>query len=398
MGLVRTLSGAAALALASNAGSADEWPTKREPPVWGCTSESVDLAARAPGAIAAIPPAPLGLRIGDLRLGRAFPRGSPHNISLAPDEVTGAERMFCSRDESLICPGGDERERLATDLARRSARIVSQPAATAAQAAAAEHVSDDLRLHRMPIVVFNSAMKYGPTAGVLRFRDERSRRWILGIALARDFVTAHENDLFLDGVLVQEMVHYDDLAYLPDPMRCFESNLEIRGHYAMMEFWKGHRHDTPSRHPRIQLALHASLDSASSRSTWYGYLNRVEKTDFRVEDELVSLEFHALPALGAERREDERFLGEIARIVAATVGKANYVHRNVAALSGDSIDVNARTISAVSRLVPRLLRGGRRRSASRRYSSNRPSRAPTPSRFARRAGTAAAPRESDIPR
>jgi hypothetical protein len=54
----------------------------------------------------------------------------------------------------------------------------------------------------------------------------------LAIAFARDFISSAENGLFLDGVIVQEIVHYDDLSFLPDPLRCYQSNIEIRGHHA----------------------------------------------------------------------------------------------------------------------------------------------------------------------
>jgi hypothetical protein len=151
-------------------------------------------------------------------------------------------------------------------------------------------------------------------------------------------------------------VHYDDLTFLPDPLRCYESNIEIRGHHAMIQYWIRQRRDGVKLHPRIGLVMRAGLDATSRRAKWYRYLNQVEKTDFVVEDELVSLEFHSLAALGSDRAEDHRYLDEVARVVNSAVDKATYVRSYVANLSPDTINANARVISAVSRLAPRLLR------------------------------------------
>ena len=103
------------------------------------------------------------------------------------------------------------------------------------------------------------------------------------------------------------------------------------------------------------MVLRAGLGAASRRAKWYTYLNRVERTDFVVEDELVSLEFKSLSSLTTDREDDQRFLGKIAKVVSSALGKATYTRSHVASLSPDSINANARVISAVSRLVPRII-------------------------------------------
>jgi hypothetical protein len=175
------------------------------------------------------------------------------------------------------------------------------------------------------------------------------------MAFARDFAGAHDDVAFLDGVLLQEMVHYDDVSFLPDPMRCYESNMEIRGHYAMILYWKDLPPGSETAHPRIRLAITAGLTATSSRSAWYRYLNQVERTDFRVQDRLVSLEYHTLPALSSERTEDQRFLGQLSEIVSGALARAANLRRNVARLPSDSINADARVISAVASLVPRVM-------------------------------------------
>lgn len=326
----------------------------REPMAWGCSGDAtaVSPAARRDGV--RIPPSPLKQDISDLRIGRPFPAVAPHNLPILPGQLAGVEQEFCKRDAELLCPTGADRERIVGDVLQRTARIAANAGAASTERAAAQHVNDDLRHNRIPVVQFNTGMRNGPTAAILRYQDSRTRKWVLGIAFAKDFVSAGENSLFLDGVMVQEMVHYDDLSFLPDPLRCYESNIEIRGHYAMIRYWTQQRHDTVKAHPRISLVMRAGLDAASSRAKWYRYLNQVEKTDFLVEDELVSLEFQSIPALSSER-DDTRFLAELTQLVSSAISKASYVRSHAAILSADSINANARVISAVSRLMPRVV-------------------------------------------
>lgn len=331
----------------------------REPMAWGCSGDvtAVSSAAHHAGAHSRtpIPPSPLKQDVSDLRIGRPFPPVAPHNLPVLPEQLDGVEQEFCKRDAELVCPSGADRERIVGDILRRTARIAANAAAASTERAAAQHVNDGLRHNRIPIVQFNTGMRNGPTAGILRYLDSKTRKWVLGIAFAKDFVSAGENSLFLDGVMVQEMVHYDDLSFLPDPLRCYESNVEIRGHYAMIRYWTQQRRDSVRVHPRISLVMRAGLDAGSSRSKWYHYLNQVEKTDFLVEDELVSLEFQSIPALTGEQTDDQRFLAELARIVSSAISKATYVRSHAAVLSADTINANARVISAVSRLLPRVV-------------------------------------------
>ena len=329
------------------------------PTKWGCTEASVDLPVFLPrarnGAPTPIPPAPLGEDLGELLLGLPFSHLKPHNLSLAPDQVAFAEHEFCTRDAELVCATATERERIVADVTRRIARISSNPTLSAVARAATVHVREDLAQGRIPLVFFNTALHNGPTAAVIRYRDPRGGRWVLGMAFANNFTSAREDALFLDGVFLQEMVHYDDVAFLPDPMRCYESNMEIRGHHAMILYWLSVASGHESTHPRILRALSAGLDVNSSRATWYRYLNQVEKTDFRIEDQLVSLEFHTLPSLSTERGEDQRFLGQLADVVSSALTKATHVRRYVRTLPADSINSDARVMSAVARIVPRVM-------------------------------------------
>jgi hypothetical protein len=123
----------------------------------------------------------------------------------------------------------------------------------------------------------------------------------------------------------------------------------------MMRYWSKQEPVGLNAHPRIALAAHSGLGAKSSRAQWYRYLNQVEKTDFLVEDQLVSLEFCALPALSSDRSDDIRFLGAISTIVTSALQRATDVRTHVTRLSSDSINGSARVISAVSRLVPRVL-------------------------------------------
>ncbi len=326
---------------------------------WGCSGDVTAVAPTSHDHAASrtpIPPAPLRQDIADLRLGHPFPAVAEHNLPILPEELAGVEQEFCKRDADLICPSGAERDRIVGAVLERTSRIASRAAAGSVERRAAQRVTDELRHNRIPVIQFNTTIRSGPTAGILRFQNLRTRKWILGIAFAKDFVSAGENSLFLDGVLVQEMVHYDDLSFLPDPLRCYESNIEIRGHDAMIRYWKQQPSTAGAApHPRIALVMRTALDSASRRSTWYRYLNQVEKTDFLVEDELVSLEFQSIPALGATRADVNRFLSELTRIVSTALSKASYVRSHAASLPADSINASARVISAVSRLMPRVM-------------------------------------------
>jgi len=341
-------------------GETEEGGVVREPMAWGC---SADVSAVASGphrertaTSTPIPPPPLRQDVSDLKIGRAFPAVGEHNLAILPGQLAGVEQEFCRRDDELLCPSGAERARLVADVLQRTVRIASRSAAGSAERKAAERVGSELRGGRLPVIQFNTGMRNGPTAGIIRFQDARTGKWILGIAFAKDFLSAGENGLFLDGVMVQEMVHYDDLSFLPDPLRCYESNIEIRGHYAMIRYWMKQHQTGATVHPRISMVMRAGLDAGSRRAKWYRYLNQVEKTDFVIEDELVSLEFQSLAALTLDRADDQRFVGELTKIVGLALGKAAYVQSHVASLSSDTINANARVISAVSRLMPRVLK------------------------------------------
>ncbi|MEP6494465.1 MAG: hypothetical protein ABJF01_17405 [bacterium] len=344
---------------AFESGDGEEGGVVREPMAWGCSADVSAVASTLrdhAATLTPIPPPALNQDVAELKIGRAFPVMAPHNLAILPEQLANVEQEFCKRDDELLCPSGAERARLVADILQRTARIASRSAVGSSERKAAERVGDELRHGRLPVIQFNTSMRSGPTAGIIRFQDARTSKWILGIAFAKDFLAAGENSLFLDGVIVQEMVHYDDLSFLPDPLRCYESNIEIRGHYAMIRYWMQQRRDNVKLHPRIGMVMRAGLDASSRRAKWYRYLNQVEKTDFLIEDELVSLEFQSLAALTLDRADDQRFVGELTKIVGLALSKATYVRSHVARLSSDTINANARVISAVSRLMPRVLK------------------------------------------
>lgn len=328
----------------------------KEQSTLGCQEGGAGLPTRLPPGVTRIPPKELGDNIADLKLGLSFSRLQSQSVLLNVDQVAGAERELCAREGDLVCPGNTERTRLLNDLAVRAERIIANASLSALSRAAALHVRDDLAQRRLPIVSFTTAMRNGPTAAVVRYVDTRTGKWIVGMAFARDFGAVDEDPLFLDGVLVQEMVHYDDVSFLPGPIRCYESNVEIRGHHAMIAYWKSVRTGPATSHPRIRQALNANLGVSSSRSRWYRYLNQIERTDYRIEDALVSMELRVLPTLSTDAAEDHRFLGEMSKIVSTAVTKAHGLRRNVALLSSDSINGDARVITAVARLAPRVMR------------------------------------------
>lgn len=327
-----------------------------EPTLLDCVPGSTagELRAADRAGSARIPPPALAQSIAELRLGQAFALSATHRATIAPEQLIATERGFCRRDPDLLCLSPAERAHITGDLLARLARIEGGTRAGSPEHRGAVDVRAALHAGKLPLLSLATGFHYGPTAAVVRYRDEASGRWVLGLALARDFSAAVEDPLLLDGILVQELTHYDDLAALPAPIRCYDSNIEIRGHDAMIRFWARHRSEGRVA-PRIAAALRAQLDGSRTRGAWYRYLNQIERTDFLVEDELVSLESQALPALRVGVDDDRRFLRELSRIVALALDKARDTLTHVASLGSDSINANARVMAAVSRLVPRVL-------------------------------------------
>src|SRR5262249_39656008 len=152
----------------------------RQPMAWGCSADMLTTAAASPpSAPTPIPPPALRQDLADLQIGRAFPTTQPHHLAVLPTQLAAVEQEFCRRDAALICPPLPERGASAPAFLPRTGRIVSPAAAGPAERKAAQRFADEVRGGRLPILLFNTGMRSGPTAGIIRYLDASTGKWIL---------------------------------------------------------------------------------------------------------------------------------------------------------------------------------------------------------------------------